>query len=240
LRPAYGLLFNDYLIGYDYWGHCDFDVIWGDLRNFFDTYHIEEYDRFLPLGHLCLYRNDEENNRRFMLSGSRYGYKKVFTSEKNFAFDEMTGIGRIYLENNFKVFHNRIFADISNIYKRYRLAMGDINYEQQVFFWRDGKVYRAYMVDNEIKEEEFIYIHFKERGQLPFEKECLASSMFFITYNGFYAGKMPIRISDIESYNPFPGTAYEKAELNTHRKARRIRIWKHRFSKILGIKEAIR
>ena len=24
-RPCFGLMFSDYLKGYDYWGHCDFD-----------------------------------------------------------------------------------------------------------------------------------------------------------------------------------------------------------------------
>lgn len=45
-RPFYGVLFKDYLIGYDYWGHCDFDMLFGDLRYFFDKYDLGKYDRF--------------------------------------------------------------------------------------------------------------------------------------------------------------------------------------------------
>ncbi|GFI43488.1 hypothetical protein IMSAGC018_01160 [Lachnospiraceae bacterium] len=241
LRPAYGLLFSDYLEGYDYWGHCDFDLIWGDIRYFLDKYHLEKYDRFLPLGHLCLYKNTEENNRRFMLSGSNCGnYDYVFTTEQNCAFDELNGVGQIFLKNGFPVFHERIFADIAKIYKRYRLALEDINYDEQVFFWREGKVYRAYRDGGEIKEDEFIYIHFKERGKLPFEQECLKAPLFYVTNTGFYAGQMPVGLADMERYNHFPGTDYEKSELKAFQKAERNRNWMHRISKAVGMKEKIR
>lgn len=241
LKPAYGLLFSDYLEGYDYWGHCDFDLIWGNLQYFFEKYHLEKYDKFLPLGHLCLYKNTEENNRRFMLPGSNCGnYDYVFTTEQNCAFDEIEGIEQVFLKNGFRVFHERIFADISKIYRRYRLALDDINYDEQVFFWREGNVYRAYRDGSEIKEDEYIYIHFKERGNLPFESECLRAPLFYVTNTGFYAGDMPVGISDIERYNPFPGTDYEKKELESFQKSERNRKWKHRISKVLGLKEKIR
>lgn len=32
-KPAYGEIFSDYLKGYDYWGHCDVDLIWGGYAN---------------------------------------------------------------------------------------------------------------------------------------------------------------------------------------------------------------
>ena len=31
-KPAYGFIFGEYLKEYDYWGHCDIDIVWGDLR----------------------------------------------------------------------------------------------------------------------------------------------------------------------------------------------------------------
>ena len=76
-KPVYGLIFEDYLASYDYWGHCDLDLIFGDLRGFFDRYHLEQYDKFLPLGHLSLFRNTRECNERFRLmpnAGNGYQY----------------------------------------------------------------------------------------------------------------------------------------------------------------------
>jgi hypothetical protein len=33
-KPAYGRIFSDYLRQSDYWGHIDFDIIWGDITRF--------------------------------------------------------------------------------------------------------------------------------------------------------------------------------------------------------------
>ena len=62
-KPIYGLIFKEYVSEYEYWGHCDFDLIFGDLQSFFDRYDLYKYDRFIPLGHLSLYRNTDEVNR---------------------------------------------------------------------------------------------------------------------------------------------------------------------------------
>lgn len=59
-KPLYGHILEDYLSDYDYWGHCDVDLIFGDLRRFFSEYKINKYDRFLHLGHLSLYKNTPE------------------------------------------------------------------------------------------------------------------------------------------------------------------------------------
>ena len=34
LRPAYGVVFEDYLKGYDFWGFCDIDVVFGNIKKF--------------------------------------------------------------------------------------------------------------------------------------------------------------------------------------------------------------
>ena len=31
-KPAYGSIFSDYVKGYDFWGYCDIDVIFGNKR----------------------------------------------------------------------------------------------------------------------------------------------------------------------------------------------------------------
>lgn len=214
-KPIYGLIFQDFLKQYDYWGHCDFDLIFGDLSKFFEQYELTSYDKFLSLGHLCLYRNTLENNYRFMLDGSECGsYNTVYSSEQNFAFDETRGINKIYKKHKFPMFEKRIFADISKIYKRYRLALDDINYDKQLFFWRNGKTYRMYYENGRLCEEEFMYVHFKERGKLDYTEECLSCSSFFITNKGFFANdKQEIMLNDIEKHNQFLGSFYEKCEL---------------------------
>ena len=58
-KCAFGLIFEDYLREYDFWAHCDLDLVWGDLRKFLNDYVLSRYDKIYPLGHLALYRNNE-------------------------------------------------------------------------------------------------------------------------------------------------------------------------------------
>lgn len=239
-RPAYGLIFEDYLRDYDYWGHCDFDLIWGDLRGFFDLYHLEKYDKFLPLGHLALYKNTKENNKRFMLEGSALNYKTVFSEARNFAFDETGGVYQIYKKNDFPFFDERIFADISKIYSRFRLALEDKNYDYQVFVWDKGHVYRYYR-DGIIKTDEFIYIHFKERGSLPMIGDVKGSPAFYVTSSGFYSfDPSQISLEEIQKYNHFNGAKSEKRELRKFEQSERKEKLKRALRKLIGKKEAIR
>lgn len=55
-KPLYGLMFGEELKNYDYWGHADIDLIFGNLQYFFDKYRLYDYDKFGALGHLALYK----------------------------------------------------------------------------------------------------------------------------------------------------------------------------------------
>ena len=41
-KPAYGLIFEDELIGYDYWGFCDTDILLGDIYQFLEDYEFSQ------------------------------------------------------------------------------------------------------------------------------------------------------------------------------------------------------
>ena len=241
LKPAYGLIFKDYIQEFDYWGHCDFDLIWGDIRSYLDKYKIEEYDKFLPLGHLSLYRNTEDCRKYIFLPGSIHDFKEVCSSEQNFAFDEFSGIMRIYKENKLPFFEKRVFADISKIYRRFRLALDDINYDNQLFYWNKGKIYRLFEKGGELHNDEFMYIHFKERKDMRVHGNCINADCFLITNKGFYPFNEEEFTGDIISeYNLFPGRDVEDRELavfnNNERKNKILR----KVNKIIGRKENIR
>lgn len=215
-RPAYGKIFEDYIKDYSFWGHCDFDMIFGDIQKFITEDITDKYDKILNLGHLSLYRNTKIVNDRYKKKGSKVGnFEEVFNNNKSYAFDETNGIYSIYKENNFPVYDKRVFADISMIYKRFRLALNDINYNEQVFFWEKGKVYRAYKENNTIKKEEYIYIHFKKRKNMEVHiKDIKKINSFYITDKGFFNKKEGIpTIADIKKYNKYNGKIYEMLEL---------------------------
>lgn len=214
-RPLYGVLLHEYIKEYDYWGHCDFDLIWGDIRKFVDKYDFTHYDKFLSLGHLSLYRNTNKVNNYYKLDGSNCGdYRTVLMSEDNFAFDETGGIYAIYEHNHLPMFTKRIFAEIKMYHRRFRLKKCDRNYKHQVFYYEKGNVYRAYEENGIIKTEDYIYIHFRRKLLVNENKKWKDLSAFYISPNGFFekqSGKIP-DINEIEKFNHNPGLIKETLE----------------------------
>ena len=89
-KPAYGFLFPEIVRGYDFWGHGDIDVVYGDIRSFMSRELLGDYDIISSrhdyiTGSFCLFRNDDYINSFFMESKD---YKRVFTYPENFCFDE--------------------------------------------------------------------------------------------------------------------------------------------------------
>lgn len=222
-KVIYGLIFREYLSQYDYWGHCDFDLIFGDLQMFFKKYNLYGYDRFLPLGHLSLYRDCREVNYRFQCAGAMVDYKTVFTTNKSYAFDELPGLTRIYLQNGFSMLTERIFADIASVYHRYRiideysLDIKAKNYKYQVFYWEKGKIYRAFWDKGSLHKEEYIYIHFKKRPNFTVDFDAEDADSFYITNQGFFPKTKEVTLEDIKRYNPYHGWLYEKFEKSRYK-----------------------
>lgn len=89
-KPTYGYIFSDLVKGYDFWGHCDMDIIFGNIRNFMTDEILNEYDVISArhdylTGSFALYRNRSKFNQLFMQSKD---YRKVYTTPRNFCFDE--------------------------------------------------------------------------------------------------------------------------------------------------------
>jgi len=89
-RPAFGLFFQEYIKNYDFWGYCDIDVIFGNIRTFMTNELLNEYDIISArhdylTGCFSLYRNNLTMCELFKQSKD---YRKVFTDPRNFFFDE--------------------------------------------------------------------------------------------------------------------------------------------------------
>jgi hypothetical protein len=89
-KPAYGALFSDILQGYDFWCHADIDVIFGNIRKFITDDMMDNFDLisvrpdWIP-GCFLLFRNNDKMNYLFTRSKD---FKKVFSSDQHFCFDE--------------------------------------------------------------------------------------------------------------------------------------------------------
>lgn len=217
-RPIYGVMFADYLSKYDFWGHCDIDLIFGDLQYFFDEYNLYDYDKFGTLGHLSLFKNNPEVNNAYKIHGSLQDYKDVYQTEDNTLFDELCGISTMMIEHGYKVFCKRIFVDIATRYKRFRiidvynLDEKPVNYPFQTFYWENGKTYRAYYDIDTIRKEEYIYIHFQKRPNYEICKELENSESFYITNEGFVPKREILTKELISKLNPYKGRVSEAIE----------------------------
>lgn len=162
-RPAFGIIFEKELKSYDFWGHCDLDIILGDLRQFFTCKILNENQKILKNGNLSLYKNQENINLLFKKDGAIYNFKKVFTSDENYAFDEFTGINKIVTANNISIFEREIYADIDPKYKNFKMCNLK-NYENQIFIYEKGKVFMYYLENNILKKRELSHIHFQKKN----------------------------------------------------------------------------
>lgn len=89
-KPAYGVIFSDFLNKYDFWGMCDIDIIFGRIREFItdeilDTFDIINTRHDYLTGSFMLFRNNDVTNNLFAKSND---YKKIFESDKHYCFDE--------------------------------------------------------------------------------------------------------------------------------------------------------
>ena len=47
-KPAYGFLFPELIKGYDFWGHGDIDVVYGNIRDFITDEVMQGFDIISP------------------------------------------------------------------------------------------------------------------------------------------------------------------------------------------------
>ena len=89
IKPAYGLIHQELLSSYEFWGFCDIDVMFGNIRKFM-TEDVLKHDVISAheariSGHFSLFRNNELFRNAFQQVD---GWKGVFEDEKHHRFDE--------------------------------------------------------------------------------------------------------------------------------------------------------
>ena len=150
LKPAYGLVFEDYLRNYDFWGMCDIDVIFGDIKKFVTDDMLDKYDVISSrkeniAGHFSLFRNNDEINN-------------IFPSLPNCEFKINQDESQILDEADM----DRYFKENKDRYKIYwDTYMLNFPSPDLCFFW-DGPWYwskgRLF-----VNSEEVMYLHFPKR-----------------------------------------------------------------------------
>ena len=190
-KCAYGVIFEDYIQDYDWWGHCDLDQIFGNLNMFVTEDMLRKYDKLFSLGHLSLYKNSYKNNRIFMgkIEG-KIRYKEVFVTERGCGFDEWLpgNVNDIYMQTNSPIMLENIGADINPYKTSFETVSFDINercyksnlIRNSIFEVAKGHLFQIYSVNGELHTREFPYVHLQKRKMRDLRKNKNSDNYYLI------------------------------------------------------------
>ncbi|MDD6012217.1 MAG: hypothetical protein PUC33_05165 [Oscillospiraceae bacterium] len=197
-RPAFGEIFAEELKEYRFWGHCDLDQYFGKISNFVTEEILTTYDKILCLGHFTLFRNCPEINSLYRKPDKTYSqcFEDAFSDSRHWIFDEWptdrhTSINRIFKQEKIKTWLcPECFCDLQPFQSRFRRTL--FNYEtenwtddqvkNEIFLWKNGKLYRCFLSNGKLKKEEILYVHIRQR-KLKLEQYDENTSSFTIIPN---------------------------------------------------------
>ena len=184
LRPFYGIIFKDYLKQYDFWGFCDFDCIFGNIRHFLTDNILNHYKKILFLGHMSLFINTlEMENIILQFLNKREYHKYLKLSNCSFQIDEII-LPSFLQKKGIAIYQpsNIIIADICCTKKPFKICIEYLSYLNDktimkgtvidnkglVFAYNDGKLLGYSLTNNEISQTEYMYIHLQKRSMQCF------------------------------------------------------------------------
>ncbi len=179
LRPLYAHVHYEDIKDYDFYGWTDMDLLFGDIRKFYNDEILENYDvlsthKVRISGHLAIFRNTYQN---------RNMYKKIYDWKNQLTYPDFVGIDEhgitnAYTMTIFDKLNEKFDLNINNIitkwckkrkYKRLYMVEqyttpfttipwldGTLNSNQpDEWYYIDGKI-----TNNRDKGRDFMYIHF--------------------------------------------------------------------------------
>lgn len=188
-KPAIGLLFADMLQDYPFWGYCDCDVVWGNLRSFITDEILSTYDKVFEMGHLTIFRNDARINRLFLdwkapITRSFYETSHL---RDHVGFDEIGGLiplNRIQARAGKLRIYNKldIIGDIWYEETRFNTAWCKAVDTPHIYEYQQGEL-RALIADGDtVVRKPVIYVHLQKR---PMEMKIDDMTHFLIRPNAF-------------------------------------------------------
>lgn len=193
-KPAYGKIFEDYLQSFDYWGYCDIDLVFGNIRKFITTALLTNYQVIsarieYPAGFFTLYSNNTYINSLCLQSKD---FKHIMQSKRHYCFDECNFmfnelfnldehilnldtemdnmaaiVAREELEGRLRYYHETIVEEFQD--------------KQNKLTWKDGTL------SNQETQQEYILTHLiNVKGNIDFliEKHPATLNTFYITATG--------------------------------------------------------
>ena len=202
-KATYGDTLREDLKEYDFWGHCDCDLIWGNIRKFITPEITAGYDRILNSGHLILYRNTPEVNAYYR-NQTHIDYQTVLRSPESFSFDEWPGISECWRRDGKPCYGGLCFDDLlimtEDFFPVQKLPGGFVGpYHDQpsevsrfrkmkhiLYRFCDGTLERCWVQRKQVHREEIMYVHLQKR-KMQIDEAVLNGNRqeFFLIPNRF-------------------------------------------------------
>lgn len=175
-KPIWWTLIGDKLSEYDFYGVCDMDLIFGDIRNFLTDDFLSKYDSFFDCGNLLIYRNNDEMKYLYRKSVDKdnmaYPYTKMVKTDFACYFDEFLGMSILKWQYNPGLV-DQTHEDYIQDFSWKRLDFNSyITHKSFVFHCVNNKVYEievdssgqiAEDISNEYMGKEFLLVHIQKR-----------------------------------------------------------------------------
>lgn len=149
LKITYGVVFDDDLAPFDFWGCSDLDIIWGDIRRFATDARLRALDIFSSRkeklsGHCTFYRNTPDVNRLF----ERIPDVRALLSTSHYEHLDERELTK-YVRSDPRVYWEEELATNA----AYQKALGDRD-----LWWKNGRTFGP-------DARELMYIHFHKLKQ---------------------------------------------------------------------------
>ena len=182
-RPAFGEIFAAELAGYDYWGHCDLDLVFGRIRDHLPD-EAWKADKVLIQGNFALYRNTPEAARWYRHDVGGISHRNAFTRPEAMHFDEWAGIRYILEDLGVPFWQDDVIFDLS--FARYRTrAEQPPGRDPRRYAWEDGEVCEYRIDGGRVVRRTAALIHLQKRTMRAPGPEVLAADRYWILANGF-------------------------------------------------------
>lgn len=229
-KPTFGVLFEEYTDGYEYWGYCDCDTLMGDVHGFLERINFRQYDRIGDKGHFTIYRNSDKTKNLYLHKlkskghGADFNYVKRTSYPCNFDECGMNDICRevaisFYCKNHVLAVedhHSLHFHTYGTVYSG--------NLLPQLFAWEDGKVFLyEQREDGNVNKTEYMYIHYEGRKNLK-ELEPMSNAVVVshLGFQNFKEEDIPTLLADIgRADTEEEKAAFETADKKAMRKGSR-------------------
>lgn len=166
LKVTYGRIFDQELREYDFWGFCDMDIVWGNIRRFIIPTILTRHDVITSrpnriAGHFCLFRNTPEITDLFRAIPNLEQHILATREYRRLEENELTKILARASKGVLKAFIKRTAQgrQLPRVYwkeffapnGRHQLRL--LEDKTLCMRWRDGRVYDA-------DGDEMMYLHF--------------------------------------------------------------------------------